>query len=198
MKETIKLDVSQPIWSRFFYVAPLVLIGTKDENGQVDFAPKHMAMPMGWDNFYGFVCTPSHMTYQNIEQTGVFSVTCVRPTQLLLTSLAATPRCDNDENKAILERLNTFPASQVDAEFLQDGYVFLECQHHQTIEGFGENALITGKVVAAHVSKDALRDSETDDAELINHSPLLAYLHPYRFSEVRQTNQFPRPAGMKR
>ncbi len=198
MTNTVTLDLSQSIWRRFFCVAPLVLIGTKDEEGLTDFAPKHMAMPMGWENYFGFVCTPSHKTYQNIVDTGVFTVSYVRPTQLLLTSLAASPRCDNDQNKAILERFNTFSATEVDAEFLEDGYVFLECQHQQIIDGFGENALITGKVVAAQVDENALRASEQDDAELINRSPLLAYLHPYRFSTIEQSNLFPLPENMKK
>ncbi len=198
MAQIIKLDLSLPIWQRFFSVAPLVLIGTRDERGQLDFAPKHMAMPMGWENYFGFVCTPSHKTYQNIIDTEVFTVTYVRPTQLLLSSLAASPRCENDENKTILERFDTFSASEIEAEFLQDGYVFLECQSYQIIDNFGENSLITGKIIAAHVDEDALRTSEQDDAELINRSPLLAYLHPYRFSTIHQSNLFPLPANMKK
>ena len=68
----IDLDVDQPVWERFFWVAPLVLIGTMEANGGHDLAPKHMAFPMGWENYYGFVCTPSHATYSNIERERVF------------------------------------------------------------------------------------------------------------------------------
>ena len=198
MSQIIKLDLTLPIWQRFFCVAPLVLIGSQDQHGQLDFAPKHMAMPMGWENYFGFICTPSHKTYQNIVDTEVFTVTYVRPTQLLLTSLAASPRCENDQNKAVLERFDTFSASEIEAEFLQDGYVFLECQSYQIIDNFGENSLITGKIIAAHIDEDALRMSEQDDAELIHRSPLLAYLHPHRFSTINQSNLFPLPENMKK
>lgn len=198
MKNTISLDTSQPIWNRFYWLAPLVLIGTRGSDGQMDFAPKHMVTPMGWDNYFGFVCTPRHKTYQNIQDNEVFTVTYVRPTQLLLSSLAATPRCDDDQNKSILSIFQTEPASQIDGEFLKDGYVFLECRQYKTIDGFGVNSLITGTVIAAHIHEDALRTSELDDAELIRQAPLLAYVNPHRFSKISETNVFPFPENMKK
>ena len=72
-QQLIELDIEQPIWDRFFWVAPLVLIGTREPDGGHDLAPKHMAIPIGWDNFYGFVCTPSHHTYSNIQRERVFT-----------------------------------------------------------------------------------------------------------------------------
>jgi hypothetical protein len=44
-EELLSLDSEEPIWSRFFTVAPLVLIGTRDANREYNLAPKHMAMP---------------------------------------------------------------------------------------------------------------------------------------------------------
>ena len=92
--DVVSLDVNNPIWERFFQLAPIVLIGTTESDGQADIAPKHMAMPMSWENYFGFVCSPRHGTYKNIRRTGVFTVTYPRPSQVLLASLAATPRCD--------------------------------------------------------------------------------------------------------
>ena len=43
----VELDMNLPIWDRFFWVAPLVLVGTMESDGSYDLAPKHMAMPMG-------------------------------------------------------------------------------------------------------------------------------------------------------
>ena len=45
--------IEAPLWTRFFSVAPLVLVGTK-EGDHFDIAPKHMAMPLGWKDFYCF------------------------------------------------------------------------------------------------------------------------------------------------
>ncbi len=82
-KEFISLDVLYPIWSHFFTIAPLVIIGTKEGEGY-DMAPKHMAMPIGFDNYFGFVCTPRHGTYQNVLKSKEFSVSFPLPNQVLL------------------------------------------------------------------------------------------------------------------
>ena len=70
VKEIVELDAEKPIWDRCFMVAPLVLVGTRDEDGSLDLAPKHMAFPMGWQNYLGFFCSPSHLTHINIELPG--------------------------------------------------------------------------------------------------------------------------------
>ncbi|MDH3421218.1 MAG: flavin reductase family protein [Gammaproteobacteria bacterium] len=195
--DLISLDVNMPIWERFFLVAPIALIGTTEEDGRADFAPKHMVMPMSWDNYFGFVCTPRHSTYRNIDRTRVFTVTYPRPSQILYASLAASPRCADDA-KPVLNAFETRPATVVDGLFVADGYVFLECELFKVIDGFGDNSLITGTITAAHVHKSALRVSEIDEQEMIRHAPMLAYVHPWRFASIRETHRFPLPEGMER
>ncbi len=196
-EHVITLDIEVPIWDRFFLVAPLVLIGTREKNNALDFAPKHMVTPMGWENYFGFVCTPRHSTYQNIARTGVFTVSYPRPSQLLYASLAASPRCGDDE-KPSLATFPTFHATRIDGDFIKDAYLYFECEHFKIIDGFGDNSLITGKIIAAHAHNDALRASEWDDQELIHAAPMLAYLHPGRFVSIDKSFSFPFPAGMKK
>ncbi|MBT8146646.1 MAG: flavin reductase family protein [Gammaproteobacteria bacterium] len=193
----VELDLGDPIWGRFYTVHPLVLVGTREEDGGIDLAPKHLAMPMSWQNHFGFVCTPAHGTYQNIKRSGQFTVTFVRPSQTVLASLSATPRCENGD-KPIVSALPTFPATKIDADFLQDGYLFLECQHMQTVDGLADNSLIIGEIVSARIAADALRSSDQDDQDLFREAPLLAYLYPDRFAEIKATNKLPFPAGFKR
>lgn len=193
----IELDVSQPVWDRFFWVAPLVLVGTVEADGSHDLAPKHMAMPLGWENYFGFVCTPTHHTYSNIRRSNVFTVSYPRPDQLVLTSLAASPRCGED-GKPALSVLPVLPAKQVDGVLLNGGYMFLECELDRIIDDFGVNSLIIGKIVAARVAEDSARDQEGDDQALIHNAPLLAYIHPGRFASIEHSLTFPFPAGMKK
>ena len=115
--QTVELDTSKPVWDRCFMVAPLVLVGTKDEDGTLDLAPKHMAFPMGWQNYFGFVCSPSHHTYINIDRCGEFTVSYTRPSQVLYASLAASPRYANGK-KSVLQNFATFPARKIDGEFI--------------------------------------------------------------------------------
>ena len=79
----VPLPLSAPIWDAFFTVAPLVLVGTREEDGSHDLAPKHMAMPLGWQNHFGFVCHPSHATQRNAERTGAFTVSFPRPASVV-------------------------------------------------------------------------------------------------------------------
>lgn len=193
----VTLDTHVNVWDRTFTVAPLVLIGTQEEDGRHNFAPKHMASPLGWENYFGFVCAPHHRTYQNIAREQVFTVSFPRPSQVVLTSLASAPR-DEDDLKPSLVALPTLPAVQVAGVFYRDSYLFLECELERIVDGFGQNSLIAGLIVAAHVHLDALRSAERDDHQLISQSPLLAYLYPGRFARIAQSFSFPFPAGFKK
>jgi flavin reductase (DIM6/NTAB) family NADH-FMN oxidoreductase RutF len=155
----IPLDVGRPIWDRFFTVAPLVVVGSKEPDGSYDLAPKHMAMPLGWQNYYAFVCSPRHATYRNIRRERQFTVSFPRPTEIVASSLAASPRCQ---------------------------------------DGFGAHSLIVGEIVAASASEDYLRMDDRDGGEQLFNSPLLVYVSPGRYAELRETAQFPLPAGFSR
>lgn len=197
LPERIKtLETHLPIWDRFFTVAPLVLIGTKEAEGY-DLAPKHLVTPMGWDNYFGFVCAPRHRTYQNIAREHVFTVSYPRPTQLVLTSLAAAPRCDDDAKPSLLA-LPTFPASKVDGVFVTDAYLFFECELYQIVDGFGVNSLITGRIIAAHADEEVLRTSDRDDQDVLQAAPLLAYVSPGRIAQIQNTFSFPFPLDFSR
>jgi flavin reductase (DIM6/NTAB) family NADH-FMN oxidoreductase RutF len=196
-RNVVALDTSVPVWEQFFTVAPLVLIGTRDEDGSLDLAPKHMVTPMGWQNYFGFVCTPRHQTCANIERTGEFTVSYPQPSQVLFTSLAASPR-DDEGAKPVIDYFRTFPATHIDGEFIEDGYLFFECRHFKTVGGFGENCLVTGEIIAAWGDDHFLRHREADDQETIHDAPLFAYLSPGRFATIDRSNAFPFPESMKK
>jgi flavin reductase (DIM6/NTAB) family NADH-FMN oxidoreductase RutF len=196
----IDLDTSRPIWDSVFTVAPLVVIGTKEECGcGYDMAPKHMVTPLGLDNYIGFVCTPRHRTYHNIIDTGEFTVSFPKPDQVTMTSLAASPRCGKSlKNKPIVDSLQTVPSHKIDALFVKESYLFLDCILHSITEGFGEYSLIAGKIISAHVDEDSFRYSERDEQEMVTKAPMLAYLAHGRYSSISESIEFPYPAGFKR
>ena len=196
-EQLIELDLEQPIWERFFTVYSLVVIGTREPDGSNDLAPKHLAIPVSFENYFGFICTPRHRTYQNIVRSRQFTVTYARPTQVVLASLAATPRCEGS-NKPIVDHLPTMPAKDVDAVLMKDGYLFLECTLHKIYDDFGDNSLISGRILSARIADDALRVADGDDQQLLQQSPLLAYLYPGRFAEISNTQTMPFPRGFKR
>ena len=115
-EDLVSLDLTQALWERFFTVAPLIVVGTKEADGSYDLAPKHMATPLGWGNYFGFICTPRHRTYQNVQREKNFTVSFPKPGQIVLTSLAAAPRC-GDDSKPTIATLPTFPASAIELAF---------------------------------------------------------------------------------
>lgn len=193
----VPLDLNYPLWDRFFTVAPLVIIGTTETDGSYDLAPKHMAMPLGWESYFGFICTPRHHTYQNIQRSHTFTVSFPKPSQILATSLAAAPRCDGDHKSSLLA-LPTVKATTVDGVFLKDAYLALECTLDWIIDGFGDNSLIAGWIVAASVDETALRLAERDDQDVLRQCPLLAYLSPGRYAAIDHSQSFPFHEGFQR
>jgi flavin reductase (DIM6/NTAB) family NADH-FMN oxidoreductase RutF len=195
-QRSIRIPTDSPVWSSFFTVAPLVLVATRESDGGHDIAPKHMAMPLGWQNYYCFVCSPRHATQRNIEATGEFTVSYPRAEQIVQISMAAAPR-EHDDSKPSLAAVETFPATTVDGLLVKDAYLWLECRLDRIVDGFGDNSLIVGSVVAASVDERALRVSDSDDSDVIHASPLLAYLAPGRFASVGESFSFPFPVDFR-
>lgn len=194
--DLVSLALKRPIWDRVFTVAPLIIVGTREESG-FDFAVKHLALPLGWDNRFGFVCTPRHHTYQNAAREGTFTVTFPRPSSVVQTSLTASPRCDDDTKPAI-ELLETFDSETIDGRYVADGYLYLGCKLERIIDGFGENSLITGTIVEVLVRRCALRRSEIEDRTILAEEPLLAYVSPGYFTKVKTVQAFPFAEGFSR
>ena len=193
----IELDVRQPIWDQVYMVAPLVLVGTMEADGSHDLAPKHLAMPMSWQSWFGFVCTPRHATWRNAVRTGVFTVSFPSPEAILPIVMAAGPRVEGGE-KPTLAAVEVEPAQKVDGVLVKGCGIALECELHRTVDDLGENSLIIGKVVAARVDAELLRGPDTDDNDLVHRHPLLAFLYPDRFATIDATNRLPYHTGFER
>lgn len=197
-KDFISLDVKESIWEHFYTVAPLVVIGTKEDQG-FDLAPKHMATPLGFSDFFGFVCTPRHNTYHNIKKCDRFSVSFVKPDQILLSSLAAMPRCAvKDFPKEITDQIPTVTSHDGEAIFLRDSYVMLDCSTYNIIDGFDDYSLITGRINKAQVHKHYKIISDEGHQKQIYDHPLLAYIAQGRFATIKETLSYPYPKDFQR
>ena len=167
--ERVRLDLDDTLWEKVYTVAPLVIVGTRESEGGYDLAPKHLVSPM-WGPWFVFVCALNHATYRNAVRERAFTVSWVRPSQVIVASLAATHRFD-DGTKPALAALHTFDASVIDGVFVRDGCFFLECELDRVVEGFGINSLVIGRVVAAHADRKALRALDPDDAQQLPACP---------------------------
>jgi len=194
----ISLNIKESIWDHFYMVAPLVVIGSK-ENNSFDLAPKHMVSPIGFSNYFGFVCTPRHTTYHNIKKEKKFTVSFIRPDQVLLSSLAALPRCEeNHYSKEIIKDLPTITTENKDNIYIENSYVLFECNLFRIIDGFDDYSIIIGQIDKALVHKDHKIFSGGDEQEHIYKNPLLAYIAQGRFASVKETYSFPYPKDFQR
>lgn len=180
-------------------VHSLLIVGSKEKDKSYNMAPKHMAMPLGFGSYFGFMGTPRKTTFRNIKREEEFTVSFPRPDQLVLSSLAASPR-EEDDSKPVIDAIPTVEAQLIEGKFLENSYLQLECTLSEMMGKFGEWEMVVGEIVAAYVHKDALRQEgdDADDNRLINQFPLLAYLHPDRYSTIKKSNNFPLPKDFKR
>jgi flavin reductase (DIM6/NTAB) family NADH-FMN oxidoreductase RutF len=79
----------------------------------------------------------------------------------------------------------------MDGKLIAGATLGLECQLLKIIDGFGDNSLIAGKIVAAQIDESALRTTDEDDQDILLRSPLLAYLSPGRYAQIDHSYSFP-------
>lgn len=193
----LTLSSDEPLFERVFTVSPLVLVSTLEPDGTPDIAPKHMAGPLGWHGFYAFVCSPSHGTYANAVAREAFTVSYPTPDQVLESSLAAAARAE-DATKPMLAALETAPAQVVDGVLVAGAMLHLECELDRVLDGFGDNSLVIGRIVAAAADERAVRSIDRDDADIVHGLPLLVYLSPGRFAKIDDSHAFPFPTDFRR
>ena len=164
-------------------VAPLVVIGTKESDGQYDLcAETHGRAPVVGQFFWFRLHTESWHVSEHPARGGIHGTVSRRPTRSSSRACRSSPRCDEGTKPSLLA-LPTFQAQVVDGVFLRDATLFFECRLHSIVDGFGDNSLIAGRIVAAHAMPNALRSADLDDQDVIHDSPLLAYLAPGRCAD---------------
>lgn len=195
----VQVEIDEDLWNKCYTVNSLVIIGSKEKDGSYNLAPKHMAMPLGFSQYFGFMGTPRKTTYQNVKREGTFTVSFPNPDQIVLSSLAATRR-EDDQSKVVIDKIPTIAAKSIEGILLEGAYFQLECKLSDILGKFGEWELIVGEVLAAYIDPKSIRKSTEDSGsgQLINNSPLLAYLHPDRFSTIKESNHFPLPKNFNR
>lgn len=195
-RDPVELDLDGPLLDRAFRIAPLVIVGTLEPDGRPDLAPKHMTMPVG-DRHVAFVCTPTHRTLANATATGEFTLSWVRPDDVLLASLAAAPRVP-DGTKPALAAIPTRPAVVVDGVVVDQASLAVECRVERIVDGFDRWQVVVGSIVHAEVASDAMLGADEDPHDVLARSPVLAYLHPDHVATIARADRFPYHAGFRR
>ncbi|MCP5040860.1 MAG: flavin reductase [bacterium] len=196
MSDLVGLAIDNTLWDHVFQVAPLVMVGTREPDGSFDFAPKHRVVQLTPQHF-GFVCRDTHATYRNTLRERAFTVSWTTPHHVVMTSAAATPRCEDGEKKA-MRALPTIPAKQVEGVLLEGCPLYIECRLDRVIVDLGSDHFVVGRIVAAWAERDALRNPEVTDSELVHEHPILAYIHPSQFATIEKSSAYPFSKGFTR
>ena len=186
----LSLELEQPIWDRFFTVAALVVIGTRNTDGSYDLFGTHQGYPLEPANLFAFLASPLETAVANALRERAFSVSFPRPQQVVEASIAAAAATDKGPHPLAAE-IQTFPAQRIDAPLLSKAQLFLECQVDRVVEDLDDRVLVIGSLVAAHLDPDCRRLSDRDDADLLRRNPLLAFVAPGRVTAIAQTDAFP-------
>lgn len=194
----VSLNTNNNIWEHFYTVAPLIVVGSK-EGSNYNLAPKHMATPIGFSNYFGFVCTPKHQTYHNIKKEKKFTISFVKPNQILITSLAASCRDDTCEcPKEIIKSLPTIQLSDASNLFVEDSYLLFNCSLFKIIDGFDNYSIITGKIKEAFIHKNYKVYSDIDKQLHVHNNPVPVYIAQGRFANIKESFNFPFPKDFKK
>jgi flavin reductase (DIM6/NTAB) family NADH-FMN oxidoreductase RutF len=182
---------------RYFTVKPLILVTTLGLKGLPNVAPKTQNMDVGGrEQYFAFVCTPQHHTYQNLKTNKEFVVNYPGPELIERVSAAAQLAEDSDE--IALAGLTSIPSVVVKPPRIKECYLHLECKLME-IKDLEDSSLIWGKIVARSADKEASfeRGKSKENIRLLSKRPLLAYIYPDHYTKINVAEEFIFPKNYK-
>jgi len=160
MSEKIKL-VSH---ARYFTVKPLILVTTLGPDGLPNVAPKTQNMDVGrTEEYFAFVCTPKHHTYQNAKTNGEFVVNYPGPE--LIRNVSASSQFAENVDEIALAGLTAIPSLVVKPPRIKECFAHLECRLVE-IKDLDSASIILGKIVARSASREVSFERQKAKAKI--------------------------------
>lgn len=177
---------------RFFRPTSLVLVTTLSPLGVGNVAPKTQVMPVGRKGYWAFACCDRHHTYQNVARQGEFVINIPGPELIEQVSQAAAefpPGTDEISGAG----LTAIASRVVGVPSIAECRVHLEFKNYQILDGFGEESLVIGEVVAVTVDEEAVDAG----VEILEGHPLLVYVYPGHYTGIKKAEKFVFPRNYK-
>jgi flavin reductase (DIM6/NTAB) family NADH-FMN oxidoreductase RutF len=193
MAEKIALDSH----GRYFTVKPLILVTTLGPTGLPNVAPKTQNMDIGRrEQYFAFVCTPQHHTYQNAKANKEFVVNYPGPK--LIEKVSAAAQLAEDSDETALAGLTSIPSLVVKPPRIKECYLHLECRLLE-IKDLEDSSLVLGRIVARSADKEVSfeRGKSKENIRLLSEHPLLAYVYPDHYAEIGVAEEFVFPKNYK-
>jgi flavin reductase (DIM6/NTAB) family NADH-FMN oxidoreductase RutF len=178
-------------------VKPLILVTTLGPKGLPNVAPKTQNMDVGrHEQYFAFVCTPRHHTYQNLKANQEFVVNYPGPE--LIERVSATAQLAEDCDEIALAGLTGTPSLVVKPPRIKECYLHLECRLVE-IKDLEDSSLILGRVVARSADKEVSfkRGKSKENMGLLSKRPLLAYIYPDHYTKINVAEEFIFPKNYK-
>jgi len=193
MSDKVQLDSH----ARYFSVKPIVLVTTLGPSNIPNVAPKTQCMDVGrHEEYFAFVCTPKHHTYQNAKANKEFVANYPGPE--LIEEVSATSQFAENVDEVALAGLTGIPSLVVKPPRIRECRVHLECKVME-VKDLDVASIILGKIVARSASQEVSFErgkAEESISLLLNH-PLLAYVYPNHYTTIRAATEFIFPKNYK-
>jgi len=193
MSDKIELDSHD----QYFTIKPIILVTTLRRSGLPNVAPKTQCMSVGRrEEYFAFVCTPKHHTYQNAKADKEFVVNYPGPN--LIEKISATSQIAENIDEVALAGLTSIPSLVVKPPRIKECMVHLECKV-MDIKDLGDGSIILGKVVARSSNPEISfkRVMAEESLNLLSKHPLLAYVYPDHYTRIDTAEKFIFPKNYK-
>ncbi len=144
------------------YPLPAVLVASRNKDGQDDVCT------VAWA---GTVCTnppmlsislrPSRLTYEYIQETGVFTVNLTNEALTWATDYCGV-RSGRNEDKFAAAHLTKEEASEIDCAMIRESPVNIECRVKETV-ALGSHTMFIGEVLAVHADESYIDEHNRFD-----------------------------------
>jgi flavin reductase (DIM6/NTAB) family NADH-FMN oxidoreductase RutF len=181
----------------YFTVKPLILVTTLGPTGLPNVAPKTQNMDVGRsEEYFAFVCTPEHHTYQNAKASGEFVINYPGPD--LIRNVSSSSQCAESVDEVALSGLTSIPSLVVKPPRIKECVAHLECKLTE-IYDLHTGSIILGKVIARSATRDVSfeRGKAKDNIGLLTNHPLLAYIYPNCHAKINAAEEFVFPKHYK-
>jgi flavin reductase (DIM6/NTAB) family NADH-FMN oxidoreductase RutF len=148
------MPLDKHAWHPSVLPGQVVLVSSVDADGEPNVAPKSWVSMVAFSGpILGFGCNVDHVTYHNVEATGIFVVNI--PDRTLATTIWGLADVHGTE-RIEASGLRLAPASVVTAPLVVDCRAHLECRLHHIDVYDGGEVFIFGTVVAADIDQSCL------------------------------------------
>jgi flavin reductase (DIM6/NTAB) family NADH-FMN oxidoreductase RutF len=148
------------------------------------------------EQYFAFVCTPQHHTYQNVKANKEFVVNYPGPE--LIENVSAAAQLAEDCDEIALAGLTSIPSLVVKPPRIKECHLHLECRLLETMD-LEDASLVLGRVVARSADKEVSFEhgKAKENIRLLSERPLLAYVYPDHYAKISVAEEFVFPKKYK-